>query len=136
MPVPFDINGSELILILLVAVAVIGPRRLPAYTEQVTRWVKRARVWVSDTRARIDEEMGGDEGVDWEALDPRKYDPRRIVRDALLDPEPATKPASAAPSAARAASPAARRAAPLAGAAARGVSPSAPHRTPFDDEAT
>jgi sec-independent protein translocase protein TatB len=33
-------------------------------------------------------------GVDWEQLDPRRYDPRRIVRDALIE-EPAPKPRSA-----------------------------------------
>jgi sec-independent protein translocase protein TatB len=131
VPVPFDINGSELILILVVAVAVIGPRRLPAYTEQVTRWVKGARVWISDTRARIDEELGGEEAVDWEALDPRKYDPRRIVRDALLEPDPPP----GKPSAPR--GPRASRAAPRAAAvAAQGGAATSQAPTPYDDEAT
>jgi sec-independent protein translocase protein TatB len=32
--------------------------------------------------------------IDWKKLDPRQYDPRRIIRDALLDdePEPQLKP--------------------------------------------
>ena len=37
----------------------------------------------------MDEELADEVGdVDWAALDPRKYDPRRIVRDALLEDDP------------------------------------------------
>ena len=35
------------------------------------------------------EEMGPDfDELDWKKLDPRQYDPRRIIREALLDDEP------------------------------------------------
>jgi sec-independent protein translocase protein TatB len=38
---------------------------------------------------RMREEMGPDfDDVDWKKLDPRQYDPRRIIREALLDDEP------------------------------------------------
>jgi sec-independent protein translocase protein TatB len=36
-----------------------------------------------DAKQRLREEVGDD--VDWQQLDPRRYDPRRIVREALLD---------------------------------------------------
>ncbi|MFC8732272.1 twin-arginine translocase TatA/TatE family subunit [Luteimicrobium sp. NPDC057192] len=81
----FDINGGEWLVLLVVAVIVIGPERLPGYAEQLARLVKRGREFVSSTRTRLDEELGEGAGVDWQALDPRRYDPRRIVRDALLD---------------------------------------------------
>jgi sec-independent protein translocase protein TatB len=81
----FDINGGEMIVLLVVAVLVIGPERLPKYAEQLAGLVKRARVFIAATRERVDSELGGDEAVDWSKLDPRQYDPRRIVRDALLD---------------------------------------------------
>ena len=36
------------------------------------------------------EEMGPEfDDVDWKKLDPRQYDPRRIIREALLDDAPA-----------------------------------------------
>jgi sec-independent protein translocase protein TatB len=43
------------------------------------------------------EEMGPDfDDVDWKKLDPRQYDPRRIIREALTEePEPVIKPVSA-----------------------------------------
>ena len=81
----FDINGGEWLVLLVVAVIVIGPERLPGYAEQLARLVKRGRAFVSSTRNRLDDELGDGAGVDWQALDPRRYDPRRIVRDALLD---------------------------------------------------
>jgi len=128
----FDINGGELLVILLVAVIVIGPSRLPRYAEQLARLTKQARHYLQDARTRVDAELGEDvKDIDWEALDPRRYDPRRIVRDALLDPEPAAAARSG---------PVPRAAAPAGAAAARvpraapPPDPGAP--APFDDEAT
>jgi sec-independent protein translocase protein TatB len=35
------------------------------------------------------DEMGPEfDDVDWKKLDPRQYDPRRIIREALIDDEP------------------------------------------------
>lgn len=37
---------------------------------------------------RMREEMGPEfDEVDWQKLDPRQYDPRRIIREALMDDE-------------------------------------------------
>lgn len=83
-----DINGGELIVLFVVAVIVIGPTRLPGYAEQLGRWIRQLRVFLRDAKKRVDEELGDDTDLDWAALDPRKYDPRRIVREALLDDEP------------------------------------------------
>ncbi|MGC5165706.1 Sec-independent protein translocase protein TatB [Luteimicrobium sp. DT211] len=80
-----DVNGGELLVILVVAIVVIGPTRLPRYAEEAGRWVRRARDVARGLRARVDDELGAD-GVDWSALDPRQYDPRRVVRDALAAP--------------------------------------------------
>lgn len=126
----FGINGGELLILLLVAAVVVGPERLPAYAEQLAGWVRRLRDVARDAKERVDAELG-DGDVDWAALDPRRYDPRRIVRDALLDDPPAhvpSRPSVPSPRAAAAAAPAA-----FAGATAD-VTPPGP--APFDDEAT
>ncbi len=37
-------------------------------------------------QAQMKDELGeGFEDLDWKKLDPRQYDPRRIIREALLD---------------------------------------------------
>ena len=82
----FDINAGEALIILVIAVLVVGPARLPKYAEQLGQLVRRARVLLQETKSRVDAELGDDmKDVDWAALDPRQYDPRRIVREALLD---------------------------------------------------
>jgi sec-independent protein translocase protein TatB len=86
----FGINGAEFVVLLVVAVIIIGPERLPRYAEQLGGFVRSARGYVRDAKARVDAEIGEEIGdVDWSKLDPRQYDPRRIVREALLDDEPA-----------------------------------------------
>lgn len=83
----FGINGGELVILLVVVALVVGPERLPSYAEQLARWARGLRQLVADARTRVDSELG-ETGIDWEALDPRRYDPRRIVREALLDDGP------------------------------------------------
>lgn len=85
----FGINGSEFVLLLVVAVVVVGPERLPRYAEQLGAWVRTLRGFLRTAKTRVDEELGEQAAdVDWTALDPRRYDPRRIVREALLDDSP------------------------------------------------
>lgn len=94
----FGINGGEAIIILVVAILVIGPERLPKYAEQLAGLVKRARVLMADAKEKVSEELGPEiTDVDWAQLDPRRYDPRRIVRDALLDDTPPTPKTSKTP---------------------------------------
>lgn len=123
-----DINGGEFVVLVVLAVLLIGPERLPRYAAQLAVLVKRAKALLQDAKSRVDAELGDDfKDVDWSKLDPRQYDPRRIVRDALLDDGPA--PAGAAGAAAAAA-----------GTAAATRSAAAPPRAtgpaPYDDEAT
>lgn len=83
------INGGEFVLLLVVALVVVGPERLPHYAEQLAVWVRTARRYALTAKERVTEELGEDVAdVDWAALDPRRYDPRRIVREALLDTDP------------------------------------------------
>lgn len=83
---PFDINGGELIVLGAVAVVVLGPERLPTYAAQLGKLVREARTFARNAREQVRGEMGEDfDDIDWQALDPRRYDPRRIVREALLD---------------------------------------------------
>lgn len=80
----FGINGSEFLVIILVAVIVVGPQRLPEYTRKLTQMVRQLRVFLDNARSQIAEEVGPEMAdLDLSSLDPRQYDPRKIVRDAL-----------------------------------------------------
>jgi sec-independent protein translocase protein TatB len=95
----FGLTIEKLLLIGLVAGLLIGPERLPRYVESLTRFAKRAKEYVTTAKTRVKDEMGSDfDDVDWRTLDPRQYDPRRIIREALLDdaPVPTVRAASAA----------------------------------------
>jgi sec-independent protein translocase protein TatB len=83
-----DINGGELLVLAAVGVIVLGPERLPQYAAQLGRLVRQARGFAKTAKAQMREELGEDfDDIDWTSLDPRRYDPRRIVREALLDDE-------------------------------------------------
>lgn len=82
----FGINTPELLLILLLAVLVIGPTRLPGYVDKLKNLIREVRKMASGARETIKEEAGVDiDDIDWKKLDPRQYDPRRIIREALID---------------------------------------------------
>jgi sec-independent protein translocase protein TatB len=85
----FDINGWEFVIIVVVALLVIGPERMPEYSAKLARMVKQLRGLADAAKVQLREQMGpGFDDVDWKQYDPRQYDPRRIVREALMDDGP------------------------------------------------
>ncbi len=95
----FGLTIEKLAIIGIIAVFVLGPERLPEYAAKLARLVKALRGMADGAKDRLREEMGPDfDDVDWKKLDPRQYDPRRIIREALLEddapePEPVVRPA-------------------------------------------
>ena len=85
----FGLTFEKLLLIGLIAVLIIGPDRLPKVAESFARTVRRAGEYIRDTKSKMRDEIGPEiDDVDWRKLDPRQYDPRRIIRDALLEDTP------------------------------------------------
>lgn len=81
-------NGGEFLLLIVLALIILGPDKLPEYAAKLGQFVRSARDLAEGAKSQIKEEMGpGFEDVDWRALDPRQYDPRRIVREALATPQ-------------------------------------------------
>jgi len=82
----FGINGSEFLVLLVVAAVVLGPERLPQYAQQLARLVRELRRMAQGASEQMRSELGPEfDEIDWRKLDPRQYDPRRIVREALSD---------------------------------------------------
>ena len=84
----FGWSFEKLLLIGVLAVFLLGPDRLPQVAAQLGRFVKSIKRMADGARDRMREEMGPEfDEVDWKKLDPRQYDPRRIIREALTDDE-------------------------------------------------
>lgn len=82
----FGLTFDKLLLIGVLALLLIGPERIPQYARRLGEWARRARDYLGGARERIREEMGPEfDDIDWKQLDPRQYDPRRIIREALTD---------------------------------------------------
>lgn len=87
-----NLNGGELLLLLILAVIILGPSKLPEYAASLARAVRNLRDLAEGAKSQIKEEMGpAFDDVDWQQLDPRQYDPRRIVREALAAPSDKAK---------------------------------------------
>jgi sec-independent protein translocase protein TatB len=132
----FGINPGEFAVLLVIALIVVGPERLPKYAAQLGRMVREGRKMAMGLREQVRGELGPEfDDVDWKKLDPRQYDPRKIIRDALTDTledddeppaRPAPKPVSSGGPAAvgGAAAGAAAAGAAVAGAGAASAAPS------------
>jgi sec-independent protein translocase protein TatB len=82
----FGLTLDKLLWIGLIAVFLLGPEKLPHYAAQLARLVRSLRQMADGAKERLRDEMGPDfDDVDWKKLDPRQYDPRRIIREALID---------------------------------------------------
>lgn len=80
------INFYEFFILIVLALVLLGPERLPQYAQTLARWVRKARTAAEDAKVRFKDETGTDlNDVDWQKYDPRQYDPRRIIREALAE---------------------------------------------------
>lgn len=83
------VTGWEFIALIVLAVVILGPERLPEYAAKLGRFVRQARSMAEGAKGQLREQMGPEfDDINWRQYDPRQYDPRRIVREALLDPTP------------------------------------------------
>jgi sec-independent protein translocase protein TatB len=82
----FEVGFSELLVIFVLALIVLGPEKLPRLAAQVGRWIGRARAMAKQFREQLEEEVNVAEASKWKSTTP--------------SPEPAPPPpAEPAPSA-------------------------------------
>ena len=94
----FNVGGWEFIALIVLAVVILGPERLPEYAAKLGRLVRQARSMAEGAKGQLREQMGPEfDDIDWRQYDPRQYDPRRIVREALMDPAPVQPDGDASP---------------------------------------
>ncbi len=82
----FGLSSEKILILLVLAVFILGPERLPQYTRNFAQFIKKLRNMANTAQEQMKNELGeGYEDLDWKKLDPRQYDPRRIIREALLE---------------------------------------------------
>ncbi len=82
----FGLSGEKLLILGIIAVIVLGPERLPEYAKGLANIIKSLRRMAAGAKTQMKEELGEDfDDMDWRKLDPRQYDPRRIIREALTE---------------------------------------------------
>jgi sec-independent protein translocase protein TatB len=77
----FGINFWEFLLLLMVALAVFGPDKLPDVARQAGRFVRTARTMLNNARSELNSELGSD----FSDLDLRDLDPRKAVKKYVFD---------------------------------------------------
>lgn len=78
----FDLGFSEIMLIMVVALVVVGPERLPGLARKAGYWVGRFRRYVINVRSEIERELNADE---LRSMLTKQEDEIRELRDMLQD---------------------------------------------------
>ncbi len=79
-----DIGLLEVLVVVVVALFVFGPDRLPGMARQAGTWMRDLRRMIGGVRKEFTEELGLDQDLKISDLDPRSYI-RRNVLDGLDD---------------------------------------------------
>lgn len=75
----FDIGFSELVLIGLLALIVLGPKRLPEAARAAGRWMARLRRFIADVKRDFDRELHGEELAELRRLKEELDETRRLI---------------------------------------------------------
>ena len=92
----FGVGLQELVLLMVVAVVVFGPDKLPEFARQAGQFVRQLRKIADGARDQLREELG----PDYADLELRDLDPRAFVRkqiNAVLEDDEPAPPAQATP---------------------------------------
>ncbi|RRW54727.1 Sec-independent protein translocase protein TatB [Stutzerimonas stutzeri] len=92
----FDIGFTELLLVGLVALMVLGPERLPGAVRTTGLWVGRLKRSFSNIKAEVEREIGADE-IRRQLHNERILDLEREMKQSIMPP-PASNPAATPPS--------------------------------------
>ena len=81
----FDIGWTEITVILVIAIIVIGPKELPKVLRTVGQWVARAKAMTRDFRDHVDEMVRETEIEDLQkqAENIKTFDAKSIIDDTI-----------------------------------------------------
>lgn len=77
----FDVGFSELVVIGLIALIVLGPKRLPEVARTAGRWLGKLRRFVADVKSDLDREIHHEELAELRKLKQELNDTRRLMEN-------------------------------------------------------
>ena len=77
----FDIGFSELVAVSLIALIVLGPKRLPEVARTAGRWMGQLRRFIADVKQDIDREIHTEELAELRKLREELNDTRRLMQN-------------------------------------------------------
>jgi sec-independent protein translocase protein TatB len=80
-PLLLDINGPEFLLLLVLAIILFGPERLPDLARKAARVVQYLRTVAGSAQSQLSKELG----PGFENLDLRDLNPKTFIQKHLLD---------------------------------------------------
>ena len=80
-PLLLDINGPEFLLLLVIAVVLFGPERLPDLARKAARVVQYVRTIAGTAQEQLTKELG----PGFEDVDMRDLNPKTFIQKHLLD---------------------------------------------------
>lgn len=92
----FGLGFGEITAIVIIAVLIFGPDKLPEVARQAAGFIKTFRKMADDAKAELRKELGDDLG-DFHLNDLRELDPRKAVRDSILGDSSPSAPVAPTP---------------------------------------
>jgi len=92
----FDIGFTELLLVGLVALMVLGPERLPGAVRTAGLWVGRLKRSFSNIKAEVEREIGADE-IRRQLHNERILDLEREMKQSIMPPTSSTSSSTTTP---------------------------------------
>jgi len=92
----FDIGFTELLLVGLVALMVLGPERLPGAVRTTGLWVGRLKRSFSNIKAEVEREIGADE-IRRQLHNERILDLEREMKQSIMPPASTASSSTATP---------------------------------------
>jgi len=77
----FDIGLSELVAVSLIALIILGPKRLPEVARTAGRWMGQLRRFIADVKLDIDREMHTEDLAELRKLKDELNDTRRVMQN-------------------------------------------------------
>ncbi len=93
----FDVGFSEMLLVALVALLVLGPERLPKVAREAALWLGKARSVINSAKADIKRELDLEELKELRALNQSMQLPLNSQLAILEDASAKTEPSKAEP---------------------------------------